>query len=102
MLCLKKSNGISKIYIFNLNQKKGKQVYNACFFRCFIMDSKVNSQLGISIDEARKMLGIGRNLMLELVKVEGFPAVKFKRKIIINKELLPKWFAENCGQYGGY
>ena len=66
------------------------------------MDSKVNSQLGISIDEARKMLGIGRNLMLELVKVEGFPAVKFKRKIIINKELLPKWFAENCGQYGGY
>lgn len=66
------------------------------------MDSKFNNQLGISIDEARKMLGIGRNLMLELVKVEGFPAVKFKRKIIINKELLPKWFAENCGQYGGY
>lgn len=61
-----------------------------------------NERLGLTVDEARKMLGIGRNLMLELVKVEGFPAVKFKRKIIINKELLPKWFAENCGQYGGY
>ena len=61
-----------------------------------------NEQLGITVDEARKMLGIGRNLMLELVKVDGFPAVKFKRKIIINKELLPKWFAENCGQYGEY
>lgn len=48
------------------------------------------------------MLGIGRNLMLQLVKVDGFPAVRFKRKIIINKELLPKWSAENYGQYGGY
>lgn len=61
-----------------------------------------NTQLGISVDEARKMLGIGRNLMLELVKVDGFPAIKFKRKIIVNKELLPKWFAENYGQYGEY
>lgn len=51
-----------------------------------------NERIGISIDEARKMLGLGRNLMLQLVKVKGFPAVRFKRKIIINKELLPKWF----------
>lgn len=66
------------------------------------MESNSNNQLGITIDEARKMLGIGRNLMLQLVKVDGFPAVKFKRKIIINKELLPKWFAENYGEYGNY
>lgn len=66
------------------------------------MESNDNEKLGITVDEARKILGIGRNLMLELVKVDGFPAVKFKRKIIINKELLPKWFAENCGQYGEY
>ena len=59
-----------------------------------------NMKLGITVDEARKMLGIGRNLMLQLVKLDGFPAVRFKRKIIINKELLPKWFAENYGQYG--
>lgn len=61
-----------------------------------------NAKLGLTVDEAREMLGIGRNLMLQLVKVEGFPAVKFKRKIIINKELLPQWFAENFGQYGNY
>lgn len=66
------------------------------------MKVKDNQKIGITVDEARKMLGIGRNLMLELVKVEGFPAVRFKRKIIINKELLPKWFAENYGQYGEY
>lgn len=64
--------------------------------------NKENEKIGISIDEARKILGIGRNLMLELVKLDGFPAVKFKRKIIVNKEMLPKWFAENCGQYDDY
>ena len=59
-------------------------------------------KLGLTINEARKMLGIGRNLMLQLVKMEGFPAYRFKRKIIINKELLQEWFNENYGQYGGY
>ncbi len=61
-----------------------------------------NAKLGLTVDEARKMLGIGRNLMLQLVKVKGFPAVRFKRKIIINKELLPKWFEENSSEYGDY
>lgn len=64
--------------------------------------NQVDIKLGLTVDEARKMLGIGRNLMLQLVKVKGFPAVRFKRKIIINKELLPKWFEENCGEYGNY
>lgn len=59
-------------------------------------------RLGISVDEAREILGIGKNLMLELVKLDGFPAVRFKRKIIINKELMIKWFAENSGKYDGY
>lgn len=49
-----------------------------------------NTKLGLTVDEAIKMLGIGRNLMLQLVKIKGFPAVRFKRNIIINKELLPK------------
>ena len=44
------------------------------------------SRVGISIDEARKILGIGRNLMLKLVTVPGFPAIRFKRKIIINSK----------------
>jgi len=60
---------------------------------------KEDEQLSISIDEARKMLGIGRNLMLELVKLDGFPCIKFKRKILINKSKLKQWFDENNGQY---
>ena len=67
-----------------------------------MITNEENTKLGLTVDEAREMLGIGRNLMLQLVKVKGFPAVRFKRKIIINRELLPKWFSENFGEYGNY
>jgi len=47
------------------------------------VETKIDTEkLGISVDEARKILGIGRSLMLELVKLDGFPAVRFKRKKI--------------------
>lgn len=59
-------------------------------------------RFGISVDEARKQLGIGRNLMLQLVKLNGFPAIRFKRKIIINSNKLQDWFDKNYGQYGKY
>lgn len=59
-------------------------------------------KFGITVDEARKQLGIGRNLMLQLVKLDGFPAIRFKRKIIINEKKLQEWFDQNYGQYGGY
>lgn len=61
-----------------------------------------NEKLGISVDEACKLLGIGKNLMLKLVKLDGFPAMRFKRKIIINKNELIKWFSESYGEYGNY
>lgn len=59
-------------------------------------------KFGITVEEARKQLGIGRNLMLKLVKVDGFPAIRFKRKIIINGKKLQEWFDQNYGEYGGY
>ena len=59
-------------------------------------------KLGLSIDEAASLLGIGKNLMLKLVTVPGFPALRFKRKIIINKNKLQQWFDENAGTYGNY
>lgn len=59
-------------------------------------------KFGITVDEARKMLGIGRNLMLKLVKVNGFPAIRFKRKIIIDGSKLQEWFNKNYGRYGKY
>ncbi len=56
-------------------------------------------KLSITVDEAAKLLGVGRNIMLEFVKMDGFPAIRLKRKIIIDKEALPKWFSSNYGKY---
>lgn len=58
-----------------------------------------SEKLTITVDEAAKMLGVGRNTMLEFVKMEDFPAIRLKRKIIIDKEALPKWFSSNYGKY---
>lgn len=59
-------------------------------------------KLGLTVDEAAQLLGIGKNLMLKLVTVEGFPVIRFKRKIIINKNKLQLWFDENYGTFGNY
>ena len=59
-------------------------------------------KIGISVDEAAKLLGMGKNLMLKLVTIPGFPAIRFKKKIIINKNKLQQWFDENPGTYGNY
>lgn len=61
-----------------------------------------DEKIGISVDEAAQLLGIGKNLMLKLVTVPGFPSIRFKRKIIINKNKLKQWFDENPGAYGNY
>ena len=58
-----------------------------------------NDKLSITVDETAKLLGVGRNTMLEFVKMDRFPAIKLKRKIIIDKEALPKWFSNNYGKY---
>ncbi len=58
-----------------------------------------SDKLSINVVEAAKLLGVGKNTMLEFVKMEGFPAIRLKRKIIIDKEALPKWFANNYGKY---
>ncbi len=46
----------------------------------------------IGIEEACKLTGIGRNTMLDLVKMDGCPAIKFKkRKISLNRQQFIEW-----------
>lgn len=61
-----------------------------------------DDRIGITVDEAAKILGIGKNLMLKIVTLPEFPAIRLKRKIIINKNRLQQWFDENAGTYGNY
>lgn len=46
----------------------------------------------IGIKEACELTGIGRNTMLDLVKMDSCPAIKpKKRKILINKQQFIEW-----------
>ena len=56
-------------------------------------------QLGINIAEAAKMMGISKQLMAKLTKEADFPCIKFQRRIVINKELLPEWFKNHVGKF---
>ena len=49
-------------------------------------------KLTITVDEASKILGVGKSLMLEIVKMDDFTAVQFNRKILINKKQFIEWF----------
>lgn len=53
---------------------------------------KEKETIFIGIKEACELTGIGRNTMLDLVKIDNFPAIKLKkRKILINKQQLVEW-----------
>ena len=44
-------------------------------------------------------MGISKNLMSELVKYPDFPCIKFKRRIVINRNKLQDWFDKNSGRF---
>ena len=56
------------------------------------MTSNNDDKLTLTVEEASKLIGVCKNNMLEMVKREDFPAIKLKRKIIINKNQFIEWF----------
>lgn len=58
-----------------------------------------SERLTITVEEAAKLLGVGRNTMLKLVTLEDFPAIHLKKKILINKLKLQEWLNNNSGAY---
>lgn len=56
------------------------------------MNKEKKETIFIGIDEACEITGIGRNTMLDLVKMDGCPAIRFKKKkISINKQQFIEW-----------
>ncbi len=53
----------------------------------------------ITVQEACKLMNIGRNRMLDLVKMKGFPALIFPHKVLIDKNQLPLWISKNYGTF---
>lgn len=55
-------------------------------------------RIGITIAECAELLGISKQLMSEIVREPGFPCLKFKRRILINKNKVQEWFNSNSGR----
>ena len=60
--------------------------------------SKIENKVGLNIKEAADLLGISKQLMTELSKQKDFHCIRFKRRIVINKQKLLEWFdsKNNC------
>lgn len=60
-----------------------------------------NKRLTYNAPEAAKIIGISRNAMYDLIKQEGFPAIRVSEKrIVIPAEALEKWLADPANFIG--
>lgn len=60
-----------------------------------------NEKLTLSVEEMANELGISRPIAYELIKREGFPAIRIsERRIIIPVEALRNWLNKNAGACG--
>lgn len=48
-------------------------------------------KLTVTVKELAEMLNIGKNHAYELVKIEGFPVIKFGKRIVIPIDALKEW-----------
>ena len=55
-------------------------------------------RLGITIAECAELLGVSKQLMAEIVREQGFPCLKFKRRILINRNKVQDWLDNNSGR----
>ena len=73
--------------------------------KCDLTKDKVQAEndgvdtLLISVKEACKIIGIGRNSLLKMVRLRGFPAIILPGKILIDKSELANWIRKNYGKY---
>lgn len=63
-----------------------------------IITNSNEEKIGITIEECAKYMGVSKQLMSEIVREPGFPCLKFKRRILINKDKVKEWFDNNSGR----
>ena len=57
-----------------------------------------DTKMGLTIEEAAEMTGIGRNTMRKLVDWGKLPVLKVGRKTIIRRDTLEKFMTVNQGR----
>ncbi len=58
----------------------------------------INDKKYITLKECANYLGISKQLMNELMLEKDFPCVRFKRRILIDKNKIQEWFDNNHGK----
>ncbi len=53
----------------------------------------------LKVKEAMEYTGLGRNRLLEMAKIKGFPVLVFPGETLFIKDELPIWFSKNRGQF---
>ena len=53
-----------------------------------------NRRLSYSVQEAAKMIGVGKNVIYELAKAKKIPGMQIGKRYVINAELFDAWFRE--------
>ena len=57
-------------------------------------------KLTVTVDEMAKIVGVSRPTAYELIHKEGFPTVRFGRRIVIPLDSLKRWLEEQAGAVG--
>jgi len=52
----------------------------------------------VSVKEAAKIMGIGKDVMYKLVKQPGFPCVKIGNKYVVRRSGLEEWLRVHQGK----
>lgn len=48
-------------------------------------------KLTMSVPEAAKVLGVSTSKMYEIVRIQGFPAIRLGKRILVSAKQLPVW-----------
>lgn len=51
-------------------------------------------KLVISVPEAAQLLGISASKMYEIVRIQGFPAIRVGKRVLVNAKKLESWLDE--------
>ena len=51
-------------------------------------------KLVLSVPEAAELLGISKSKMYQIVRIEGFPAIRVGKRVLVNAKRLEAWLDE--------
>lgn len=58
----------------------------------------MDKKLTYTVDEAAKLIGLGRNTVYALAKAKKIPAIQVGRRYVINAEMFDTWVKEQCAK----